>query len=72
MTWEFTPAEKGTAVEVLYAVGGYNPGGFRTLGPAVDGVLHERSIGSAASRRPASPDAALARSEFRHRTDGRE
>lgn len=42
MTWKFTPAEKGTAVEVRYAVGGYNPGGLRTLAPAVDGVLHEQ------------------------------
>jgi hypothetical protein len=42
MTWKFTPAEQGTAVEVLYAVGGYKPGGFKALAPAVDGVLHEQ------------------------------
>ncbi|MEP6767286.1 MAG: SRPBCC family protein [Acidobacteriota bacterium] len=39
MSWKFDPAEKGTTVEVRYAVGGYNPGGFKELAAAVDGVL---------------------------------
>ncbi len=40
MTWTFTAAaEKGTAVEMTYLVGGYNRGGFKDLAPGVDGVL---------------------------------
>ena len=39
MTWKFTAAEKGTAVEITYVVGGDNRGGFKDLAPGVDGVL---------------------------------
>ena len=39
MTWTFKPADKGTVVELRYTVGGYNPGGFKALAPAVDSVL---------------------------------
>lgn len=39
MTWSFTPAEKGTEVELTYLVGGYNRGGFKDLAPGVDAVL---------------------------------
>jgi hypothetical protein len=39
MTWSFQPAGKGTAVELRYLVGGYNPGGFKDMAPAVDSVL---------------------------------
>jgi uncharacterized protein YndB with AHSA1/START domain len=42
LTWTFQPADKGAAVEVRYAVGGYNPGGFKTLAPAVDSVLRSQ------------------------------
>jgi len=40
MTWTFQPAEKGTAVEVTYASGGYRHGGFQDLAPIIDRVLH--------------------------------
>jgi uncharacterized protein YndB with AHSA1/START domain len=39
MTWTFAPAEKGTTVQLTYAVGGYTPGGFKDLAPGVDSVL---------------------------------
>ncbi len=42
MTWTFRPAEKGTAVEVRYVVGGFNPAGFKDLAPAVDSVLRSQ------------------------------
>jgi hypothetical protein len=40
MTWRFLPGDKGTAVEVTYAAGGYNREGFKDLAPGVDAVLH--------------------------------
>lgn len=39
LTWTFKPAEKGTTVEMLYSVGGYDPNGFRGLPSIVDMVL---------------------------------
>jgi Polyketide cyclase / dehydrase and lipid transport len=39
MTWTLTPAGNGTSVELSYAVGGYNRGGFKDLAPGVDAVL---------------------------------
>jgi hypothetical protein len=39
MTWSVQPAEKGTAVEARYMVGGYNPAGFKDLSTIVDSVL---------------------------------
>jgi uncharacterized protein YndB with AHSA1/START domain len=39
LTWTFKPADNGAAVELRYSVGGYNPGGFKALAPAVDSVL---------------------------------
>jgi uncharacterized protein YndB with AHSA1/START domain len=39
MTWSFRPAEKGSTVELVYAVGGYSPNGFKEIAPAVDSVL---------------------------------
>jgi uncharacterized protein YndB with AHSA1/START domain len=39
MTWTFRPDAKGSAVEVRYVVGGYNPSGFKDLASIVDGVL---------------------------------
>jgi uncharacterized protein YndB with AHSA1/START domain len=42
LTWSFQPAEKSTTVEVRYAVGGYNPAGFKGLAPVVDTVLRSQ------------------------------
>ena len=39
MTWNLSQAGGGTAVELMYAVGGFRPGGFRDLPTVVDGVL---------------------------------
>jgi hypothetical protein len=39
LTWTLTPAEKGTSVEMTYAVGGYSRGGFRDLPQVIDRVL---------------------------------
>ncbi len=39
MTWKFDAQEKGTTIEVRYAVGGYSPGGLKEVAPLVDGVL---------------------------------
>jgi uncharacterized protein YndB with AHSA1/START domain len=39
LTWEFKAAGDGTDVTWTYAVTGYQPGGFESLAPAVDGVL---------------------------------
>ncbi len=39
LTFTFTPAEKGTRVELTYLVGGYNRGGFKDLSGGVDAVL---------------------------------
>lgn len=42
MTIKFQAQEKGTHVSVVYAVGGYDPDGFKTMAKAVDGVLGEQ------------------------------
>jgi len=42
MTWTFKAADKGTAVEMRYTVGGYNPAGFKDLAPGVDAVLRSQ------------------------------
>lgn len=42
MTWTLTAAEKGTTVEMTYAVGGYSRGGFKDLAPGVEKVLAEQ------------------------------
>jgi hypothetical protein len=42
MTVSFKPAGAGTKVTINYGVGGYDPGGFKSLAPAVDGVLGEQ------------------------------
>ena len=42
MTWTVKPADRGATVELRYAVGGYNPGGFNALAPAVDTVLRSQ------------------------------
>jgi hypothetical protein len=39
LAFVFRPAEKGTAVELSYVVGGYNPKGFQDIAAGVDTVL---------------------------------
>jgi hypothetical protein len=41
MDWKFDPADKGSKVELRYAVGGYSggAGGFKDIAPGVDSVL---------------------------------
>jgi uncharacterized protein YndB with AHSA1/START domain len=39
MTVVFSKSEKGTLVKLDYAVGGFDPDGFKQLAPAVDSVL---------------------------------
>jgi hypothetical protein len=39
LTWSLTPTPGGTAVEMIYAVGGYRPGGMDALAGIVDQVL---------------------------------
>jgi uncharacterized protein YndB with AHSA1/START domain len=45
MTWTLKGGAGATTVEVSYAVGGYRPGGFGELAPAVDGVVREQLLG---------------------------
>ena len=42
LTFEFKPANVGTAIELTYTVGGYRPGGLGALAPVVDRVLSEQ------------------------------
>jgi uncharacterized protein YndB with AHSA1/START domain len=42
MTWKLSPAGSGTRLELTYSVGGYVPGGFAALAPAVDRVIGEQ------------------------------
>ena len=39
MTWTLSQAGGGTAVELIYTVGGFRVGGFRDIPTVVDGVL---------------------------------
>jgi len=39
LTFTLAEVEAGTRVEVIYAVGGYVPGGLESIAPAVDNVL---------------------------------
>ena len=39
MTWSLSQAGDGTAVELIYTVGGFRAGGFRDIPTVVDGVL---------------------------------
>src|SRR5258708_5179986 len=39
MTWNLSQAGGGTAVELIYTVGGFRAGGFRDIPTVVDGVL---------------------------------
>ncbi len=42
MTWTLTPGEKGTTIEMTYAVGGDSRGGLKDLAPGVERVLAEQ------------------------------
>jgi uncharacterized protein YndB with AHSA1/START domain len=42
MTWRLSPVEGGTKLELVYSVGGFMPGGFEGIAPAVEGVLGEQ------------------------------
>lgn len=41
LTWQFSPEGTGARVELIYAVGGYLPGGFEKIAPLADKVLGE-------------------------------
>jgi uncharacterized protein YndB with AHSA1/START domain len=43
MTWRLTPIDVGTRLELTYSVGGFMPGGFESVAPAVDRVLGEQA-----------------------------
>lgn len=43
MTWSIAANEGGTKLELIYVVGGYMPGGFEKMAPAVEGVLLEQA-----------------------------
>ena len=42
LTWALKAAPNGTAVELSYSVGGFFPGGFEKIAPAVNAVLEEQ------------------------------
>jgi uncharacterized protein YndB with AHSA1/START domain len=42
LTWKLTPTGATTKLELVYSVGGYMPGGFQKMAPAVDGMLGEQ------------------------------
>ena len=42
MTWTLSPVEKGTRLEFVYSVGGFMPGGFDKMAPAVESVLGDQ------------------------------
>jgi uncharacterized protein YndB with AHSA1/START domain len=71
MTIKLSPADKGTKLEVSYAIVGYMPGGMNTLAAPVDGVLRGLftrlksycETGQANARAGSSPQPPLAQSE---------
>ena len=42
MTWKLTGAADSTRLELSYSVGGFIPGGFEKIAPAVEGMLREQ------------------------------
>ena len=42
LTWSLAATPGGTTVELSYSVGGFLPGGFEKIAPAVSGVLEEQ------------------------------
>jgi uncharacterized protein YndB with AHSA1/START domain len=43
MTWQMSPVEKGTRLVLTYSVGGFIPGGFDSIAPAVERVVGEQA-----------------------------
>lgn len=43
MTWRLSPAAGGTKLDLTYSVGGFMPGGFETIAPAVEQVVKEQA-----------------------------
>lgn len=43
MTWRLSGAGSGTKLELNYSVGGYMPGGFEAMAPAVESVIKEQA-----------------------------
>lgn len=43
MTWRLSPVASGTKLELTYSVGGFMPGGFEKIAPAVETVLKEQA-----------------------------
>jgi uncharacterized protein YndB with AHSA1/START domain len=42
MTWKLTGESNGTQLELSYSVGGFIPGGFEKIAPAVEAMLREQ------------------------------
>jgi len=42
MTWKLTGGLDNTRLELSYSVGGFIPGGFEKMAPAVEAMLHEQ------------------------------
>ena len=42
MSWKLSEAGGSTKVELRYSVGGYRPGGLRSLAAPVDSVVHDQ------------------------------
>ena len=42
MTWKLTGGPDNTRLELSYSVGGFIPGGFEKIAPAVEGMLREQ------------------------------
>src|SRR5262252_2586798 len=42
MTWKLTGGPDSTRLDVSYSVGGFIPGGFEKIAPAVEGMLREQ------------------------------
>jgi len=42
MTWKLTGAADSTRLDLSYSVGGFIPGGFEKIAPAVEGMLREQ------------------------------
>jgi hypothetical protein len=42
MTWKVTGGPDNTRLDLLYSVGGFIPGGFEKMAPAVESMLREQ------------------------------
>jgi uncharacterized protein YndB with AHSA1/START domain len=43
LTWRLSPVDSGTRLDLAYSVGGFMPGGFEAIAPAVERVLGEQA-----------------------------